>query len=622
MTRELLAYNGLVVGGLNFNKFNLLSWGVSEDFDTRTVRAAISIKTPYPDNFINIKKAFQEGSKSLGITNGTNKTIAVDIVTGSPSFTLTRTAGNSFDKNDLALPIEIVGVGMFQISKFIDSDNVECLVPPDASAPATQSGLTARIGESLVRCTDFSDSLEAADQTGTGDIGDKEGGFKARASFSRNADIDDDESRIRVECLWIFKRPALEVRPDNGNRTNATVSVSESSEGLATITFTGEITAGQVTGNAALVLRLLTESVDNWASTFLATYDSVSVFEEIGGKEDSFDEEGYILSFTRVFQQKVFGDLSTSTISAEYDDPRITGAQLIFARQYRNDHGLKKGRQPFLVSIQYSAGIRATGPNAVSASDHYNFWRKTIKKYLLERCEAFYGGKLAVIGGSDPVFDPFTSTMSASLTVLVSKSGSNVYSFNQLSSMELDENLDVSKLYDGVDFSNIIWSAGRALVGSVQVTVVQLGQPTPNQGGGGTGLVQGGVQGNINFFGNGFGLTGFFSDQQGSSDNSVKVYPRPEHPSTLFGESSIFAEGQWILGRRNARRDKKFLGNDPDGLGNTIQLTSTVFTSTWIWCRNVVDERGEEIIQIPNPGRLGDQTQSAGAIEGIDNFSF
>jgi hypothetical protein len=316
---------------------------------------------------------------------------------------------------------------------------------------------------------------------------------------------------------------------------------------------------------------------------------------------DSFDDEGKVLTFNRLFTQKIFGDVEADPALPGFDDPRITGANVSFSRSYQNIHGIKGARQPFQVAINYSAGVTVTGASAVTFAELRNFWAKTLKPYLIGRCQALFGGQVVILAGADPVYDPVSSKIRAAMTVIISKSGSNIYQYDRVTSMTLDERFEFDEVFDAKDYTAIYWTAGRSLVGSVSVSVVQLSDPKPNKGAGGAGgagnaLVGGLPGGGIFFLGGALSLSipapGIFGlgNQAGgapgeATPNRFTAYPVPGDPTRLFPTQSITG-GKWLMTQRKATEKVQYWGDDPDGQGERVRVTTSQYLGAFVYLVN------------------------------------
>jgi hypothetical protein len=584
--REALAYGdptdgGIVLGGFNAGLYDLLTWDKDDNLESRTVVCSWQMHNTTTANFTTRKDAAfralggQRGN--LGLTAGTDRTIAADVVTAGQLTTLTRTAGDLFASTDVGLPLHLTTSAnvSIQVTRFISTSSVECRIVAGFTAPPTESGITATIGDVIIRCVD-QDGASTPEPL-------KVGGLSARSRVGRDLDTEDDEDRRLFSFSVVFERPAAETRleTDKAHRQNSKVSKIIMESGLAQVTFSGTVTAGMDSGTPATAIGILTTAINGWIAGELTAISS-GTFELIGSRPDFYDDEHNILIFSRTYREMNFPDLATAT-----NDPRITGANVMMSRQYQNIHGLSSGRQPYIVNLQYSASVTAS---TTAYTEIDALWAKTIKPYLAGRIKAIFGGAVVITGGSDPVIDPVSSRVSASIVCLISKSGSNVYAYSRTTTMNLDERFSIDDLWDGKDFTHILWTAGRALTGSVEVKVVQLGEPERLRKGI-SALFGGGIQFNggsislgvpgANILQSGASAGGSPSQTVKDSGSSYTTFPQPGEPSRFFPGVS---GGKWITLSRAANETPTFWGNDPDGVGNKVQVTTTAYKSSYIYC--------------------------------------
>jgi len=589
--REALAYGdptdgGIVIGGFNAGIYDLLTWDKDDNLESRTVVSSWQMHNTTDALFVARKDAAfralggQRGN--LGLTAGTDRTITADVVTAAQFVTLTRTAGDSFASTDVGLPVHLTTAttASIQITRFISTSSVECRVVAGFTPPPTESGITATIGEVIIRCVDQDGASTPAPL--------KVGGLSARSRVGRDLDVEDDPDRRLFSFSVVFERPAAEVRleSDKAHRQNTKVSKMTTETGLARVTFSGTVTAGMDSGTPKTAVAILSTAIDTWIANELLAISASATFELVGAKPDFYDDEKNILIFSRTYSEMNFPDLASAT-----NDPRITGAQVLMSRQYQNIHGLSSGRQPYIVNLQYSAGVTATGASATDYTEIDTLWAKTIKPYLAGRIKALFGGAVVITGGSDPVIDPVSSRVSASIVCLISKSGSNVYAYSRTTTMSLDERFSIDDIWDGVDFTHVLWTAGRALTGSVEVKVVQLGEPErlrkgiDAQFGGGIQLNGGAVSlgmPSANIL-QGSSSGGSASQTVRDSGSSYTTFPEPGQPSRFFPGVT---GGKWIPLRRAANETPTYWGNDPDGVGSKVQVTTTAYKTDFIYCKS------------------------------------
>lgn len=590
MSRETFAYGhpdfgGVVAGGLNSGSYSLMGWTIDEDATTRTIRATIAFHSESAlEGGIS---ALQRASGNLGITVGSSSKSIVctssspsALGNGTQEITVTRSSGGTFSAADVGLPVNITSGPAAQVLAVTSSTVAIIGVAIGQPWTLPSDPITITFGTELVRCAHRQRST-------TGDL--FAGGIAGRPTVTRPGSADDDRDRRIVEFSCVFQRPAKESRGDDSDRPHvraSSVSRSTTESGLIAITFSGQVTAGVVSGTATDAVGILSTAIDTWIANQLSDLASGLTMELVGNLDDTWDDERSVLSFSRSYRQLNFPDLEGTT-----NDPRITGASVRMARVYRNVHGIKNARTPFNVAVSYSASITATGANATTYDNIPALWASTIKPFLVGRVKALFGGTPVVLSGGDPDIDPVTSRITASMMVFVAGSGSTVYSYSRVTEMALDENVELDRLWDGQDHTYVEWTgAGRSLFGTVTVNVVNVGSASkvgnqPSSGGG------------IFFSGGGLSLTipsaGIFgigaSISNGNSGSSaspskVEYFPNPGTPAEFFG-SFAPSDGSWRVLRRRSVKSPTYWGQDPDNAGNTIEITSWTTQASYVYKR-------------------------------------
>lgn len=620
--REALAYGhpdfgGVVFGGSNAGTYSLMGWSVEDTLETRTVRATVAVHGEA--DIEPVLAALGRQSGNLGITVGRatkvmscTTSIPAALGNGAQEVTLIRQSGSTFAASDIGLPIELEGGTMAQIARVSTANLAIANIAEDLDFSYGAEPIEVRIGVSMVNCRDSERATAHFDQV-------KVGGVAARTSISRPGDADDDQGRRLFEFTAVFQRPAAEARGDDDARPHvrrARVERVTAESELLTLTFSGEITAGvDSSGDGQKAYNLLSEAIDSWISGQLTELANGRTFDDVtGDRVESWDDEGAVLTFRRTKREINFPDLNSAA-----NDARIRGANVRMSRVYRNFHGIRRGRTPYSVAINYSASVAAAGANAVTYENLPDLWGNTIKPFLIERAKALFGGTPIVLSGGDPDLDPVASRISASMLVFMAGAGSNVYSYARRTRMGLSEEVDLARIHDGQAHTYVGWSPGQQLVGTVDISVVQVGRPSRLQGTGGNPL------GGVGVFGGGplsitgldagiFGAQGAIgSDAAGvASPNDYESYPTPGDPARLFGGATP-NDGRWLILRRDASESPTFWGQDPDGAGNIVEINSLSFSAVYLYTRKEL-RRDPPIPRQPTQPGLPGRDGPAGSI--------
>lgn len=599
--REALAYGhpdygGVVFGGANAGKYSLMGWTTDDTLTTRTITATVAVHGEA--DIEPVLRALGRQSGNLGISVGRSAKVMTCNL-GNPAagngdlvVRLIRTSGSSFGPEDIGMPVELAGGTMGQIAYVFGSSLAEANVDADIDWTIPSSPVEARIGTPFVSCRD---RVRVAGNTGDDeDEPGKAGGISARTTIRRPGDADDDTGRRILEFAVTFQRPAAEVRVDDPTRPHirrARVERVTSDSELLTFNFSGEVTAGvDSSGDGQRAYNLLAESVDTWIAAQLTELASGKTFDDTAeNRSEDWDDEGAVLSFRRTYTEKNFPDLE-----GVVNDPRIRGANVRMARVYRNFYGIRGGRAPFSVAINYSASISATGANAVTYENLPGLWGDAIKPFLLARAKALFGGTPIVLSGGDPEIDPVTSRIFASMLVFMAGSGSNIYSYSRRTRMGLSEEVSLARIHDGEPHTYVGWSPGQKLIGSVDINVVQVGRPSRLNGTagnplGGTGGFGGGSLAITGIDAGIFGIQGALgSDASGvATPSDYESYPTPGDPARLFGGATP-NDGRWLILRRDAAESPTYWGQDPDRAGSVVEINSLSFSAVYLYTRREV----------------------------------
>ena len=580
--RETVAYGhpdfgGIVFGGERPNKdYSLEQWDFTEDDESYKITVTFYVYGDDKADFVSKIRALEAGARNSGniaITSGVSVTRTVDITSAAQVVTITRTTGAVFTSFDLGMPIDLEGVGTFQITRFVSGSVVEARVVDGLTVPANASGLTATIGHTHFAAVDDPDK----------DI------YLARAEIDRSPDGDDDDLRRRFIFTVTAGKPASKARASGfGNRKKAFYKVSTGGDGLKSITFRGVYTAGDGE-NALAAYNNATTGFQAWVATVTAAFVGTTGPFEIEGK-DSFevdDEEG-LLSFGGTRRQVNFPETAT-----EVNSGLISGTQVRFTRSLDLVHGLPNIHKPYLVQLSYSTQVDAA---QTPYEDILALWRSTIKPHLLNEAANIFGTVLVILNETSPAIDAANNRLGAGMTVLVSKSGSSIYQYRKTVTYDFDEKITDDDLHDGLPNTYASWTPQANTSASVIVAITQLGQPQGGQGvrGSGGGLfsgfgfggISGGISGGLGLFGGGKEPLAISFEPGGGAKRDDKAtgpekYPTPGDPNLIL--DNLPGPGQWSLRRRRARVIPEFWGEDPEKIGASIDVSFSVYTSIFRW---------------------------------------
>lgn len=577
--QETVAYGHPEFGGIVFggekpsDGYSLEQWDFTDDDDSYKATVDFYVygadKDDFASKMIGLKSAVRS-SGNLAITNGVKTTRTIDATVAAQLLTITLTAGASFTAFDLGMPIDLVGVGTFQITEVVGASVVECLIPTGITAPAPAVGLTATIGHTHFAAVD----------------NPNKDGFLASADIDRAPDGDDDDLRRKFRFTVTIGKPASKSRAAAfGNRRKGFYRVSTGGDGLKTLSFRGVYTAGDG-ANAIAAYSAAVTGFAGWVATVTAAFvGTTGPFEIVGQDSYEVDDEVGLLTFTGARTQVNFPETAD-----EVDSGLISGTQVGFTRSIDMVHGLPNIHKPYVVSISYSTNVDAA---QTPYTGILSLWTNTIKPHLLNQASNMFGTVLVILSETSPAIDAGNNKLAASLSLLVSQSGSTIYQYRKTVTYDYDERISDDTLHDGIPNTYATWTPGAATTGSVVVAVTQLGQPQTGQGvsGGlfgnfGIGGVSPGVTGGLGIFGGGKGpLQISFDGGEGASkdDKATKPskFPFPGDPNLVL--DNLPGVGNWKSRRKQVRITPEFWGEDPEGIGASIDVSFSIYSQSFRW---------------------------------------
>lgn len=575
--KVMACYNGLPIGGPYASIYGLLSYSDRANNGSRVVSMSISVKGPPRETYrqLLLNNCVNRKSLTLATYDTSQGSGQVQVSLSGDDVKLTA-SGNFFSPSDLGNILYLSDQGKaVQLSEIISSTVAKAKTFSGSTfAPfGTGSGFTTAYQLSnIVKCNDYFGTVDASDSPLV--EGDKVGGIDCIVEVGRPGDPEDEDSREKVEISFSFVRPYQEVYPSEGGRVDASIEVSTDTAGLTAVVFTGKIVAGTISGVGYLVRGILSQAVDSWIDANLDAIDSSATFEE-GPRYEKIDADGRSMTFRRSYTQQLIGDTST-----DFDDPRIKGAAYSFKRSYQAIHGWISGIQPFTVEASYSASIKAYGSGALTQETIYNFWRTTLKRYLKLKVETIFNGKVSIMSGVDPVYEPATGKISASILCFVRNSGTSVYRYNQDVAIQDEEGIEAVRRFTGEDYSAYDFLNGKSMMGTVAITITTLGDPVDAKTNQGSDQLSG--SGVVEIQGAALAINLPSRSNPGANVNNEKItiFPDPGDPSRVFPE---VVSGFWRRISRGYRENVTYFGADPDGIGDRIKVSACVYLGVFAW---------------------------------------
>ena len=577
---------GFVIGGENAGKqYTLVDWFPSYNETQVSVSIDFWIQGDTDAEFKNnltAVKGIMRNTQIMGITTKpTDRKITVDLTLSTRELTLTKTAGDAFASTDLGLPVEIYGVGSFQITTFTSTSVVTCEIAPTLTLPTAATGKIARIGTNFLR-------VEESTHTN---------GFRSRSTLSEDPDQDSSTRRKRYSLEVNFERPASDVRGTAyAQRREASYRVFTAPSGIRMAEFSGSYTAGG--GSTA------TANYSSGVTTWINSIITVLTGDWGKASQDmySVDDENHIISFTATRREIGFDQ---SAAGADHD--AIENAEVSMSISYDNTHGLKGHNSPGVVTIDYKSEIvRSEATEAAVRT----LWTGTIRPHLIAKCKAIFGSGSAIVeSGMEPGIDLQANTISATMRVMLPGTGSKIIDYQRVADYSLDGRLVFRDIHDGKSSTFNSWDPGSVIEANISISITKLkGKIGPGTGSGGSGGViqvgsSSGGSPRIGFFGVGGVLNISFGGSGGGSSlgsekvpSKLETYPKPADPNTILGD---VGKGDWVATTKTARIIPKSVGGR-DGL-ERADISVEVYTQGFRW----VSSESKKSQTTPDKGRQG-----------------
>jgi len=593
MTRqfEAIAYGRPGYGGVVFGGENVGIWTLGEDwaFSIRPQEFVLTGSVRVHGNGDNIEDrvkaldAILQESGNLGITTGSaSVTDTVDVTISSRDVVITSTAATPFLAAHLGLPINLHGIGAYQISEFTSTSSVKCRVPTGIDMPSAAVTQTATIYRTFKRIEDVLHT----------------DGFDARGQITYDPSAEDDPDLRAFNFRIVFHRSGSGWRAAEGakdtDREAGRIDFHDPVGGVRMAVFTGTITGAG--GND--VKDRYDDQISAWITTEADLLLGAASYEAIGDDQLTIDDRKNQATFRAIRQE-----INVNQTAALLDHPSITDADVGMNRTQSYQHGISGETAPSLLVVTYSCQItRAQAPTGVN-----DLWLDTIYPHLVSLAETWFGSQLIVTENGMPMFNPVTQRMSARFTAILPDEASSIINYSRKVMYSLNPRNRYKDRWDGRDFSVIKSSPGPMATALVLVTFTELaghgkgGGSRSKQGSSqfgvfGLGSAQPGIgfggQDQFGVFGLGAGLRITFGGDEGGgeegSGSPIKYNPMGKPtPADVFFKSKpyelIIGGGEWDDNGIKVDVSASALGNDPTGISASGVETTTVISRLWRW---------------------------------------
>lgn len=551
----------LVLGGENDQTFPVYDWKpIADSYGESGVMVEFGIIATDASTFKAARAALKNlrsNSGDLGVAAAADLSFSnlSGVVAGTTLTITDDAAGGQFSDSNLGMPIDIEGVGSYQITGVTSSDVVTCKLPVGLTAPSNFSAKNGQVGHEILR-------VHHASVTG---------GYFARTKL---VEVPDSQSNIyhrRYRLEITFERSADDGTRDPSGRRFATFAVSQGPAELRVAVFEGFYTPTTASDTSNDTARANYEAgVDTWITTILTAL--AGSWKPVDRDFSEPDENG-TLRFRVRYDERNFPD----TASASVNNTLIRNPRVSFTRVHNVNSGHPSIR-PVMVRITYSCSV----PKGSKTWDQLaSVWRDTIKPHLLTSVSTEFGGTVIETGVEQLTPYVTSSALEASMIVIVQGTASNVVSFSKLTLYSLSprETRDLREEQTGEQHDYQNFGATPIITASVLVSVSRFGS-----------LSDSGIEKLV-------GPQAPSSDVAGgSSTDGWQVPGSPPYPDSVTNGASP----RWNLMAANLQPSIDYLGFDADGRSRRQVISTGVYLTRWIWGR---------VRQIP---RLG-STSSGGS---------
>jgi len=528
----------VVLGGEN-SGYSIKNYNVDKTYEAISVVADFHVHGATQDAYDILKAGLanlRHNSGDLGITaeasvTRTNLTVAV----AAGVLTVTDAAsGGLFTDAHIGLPIDIEGVGSFQIATRTNSNVVTCRLAPELTAPSNGTGKTGYIGYAIDRVV----------QRGT------VGGYFGRSRCFELGDADDTDTRRLWRLEARFEAPATDATNDAGGRRQASFAVAEGPSGLRLLRFSGSYTPKTASDTTTTTAQTNFEAnIDTFTATIRVALGGT--WAELDRNFSEPDERG-TLTFTMNYEELYFPESASAT-----DDADIAGAQVSFARVSSWEVGLPGTITPSLIAVEYSSSIA----KANTWDELMDVWRTKIKPHLITSIETMFGSG-ATIRAEQVVPIVSSSRIAASLRVFVRGSGSDILAWEKEVGYSITPNADTRNVFSGKLHDYTEFSPSPTITGTVTIAVIRVG-----------GSLKSGSE--------------ILAQPQGAGGDDVRdgareVFQAPGPPP--FPSSLVDAPGvKWNYRVATATHSPIHWGADRDTVSMKLRITRSVYSSFWLW---------------------------------------
>jgi len=598
--KERIAYGrpdfgGIVIGGENNTRFTLGDDWI-DDFDGDKITVATSFWVHGTASEIEERvaslKALVQDLGNLGITGADLTTFQGDLSLSARDVVLDVPSA-PFTEEMIGLPVDVEGVGSFQITEFVNTTQVKCLQPQPLALPASASTLNMTVGIIFRHHNEVK----------------KTGGINGRGRVTHVPSIDNEPGRRRFNLLLTFTAPAEDFRGDGNNRQKGRIQFRDPAGCPRAALFTGSYTAA----DAAQALTIFNAEVTSYvAANMLALLGTGVSWEKVGDDILDFDDNKNELNFTLIRQE-----IPVAQSVDDFDHSAISNANITINVTQDYQHGLSGITPPSIVNVGYTCVlVRGQFKN----EDIDELWNETVYPHLVGLVESFEKSTVVVFQ-NEHSYQPTTCRLSGVVRAVLTDTGDSIINYQRTVNYALGRRKTFRDVWDGVDYSLIESSPGPIILAvvSVRYTEIQVSKRKSQ----GIGIFGQGTAGQLASGGGSSGLFGIGASLQISIDDSsvensedegnlqFKPLREPQKPAEFFKSFGITVpvEGEWREKDLNIQVSPRSQGNDPLGISTEANIVDTTITRVWRWANlkgvsaksGVRSSTGGPSLSLPSP---------------------
>lgn len=408
---------GVVLGGENTKYLSVLDWDISGDyqdgpkanvmFSVRGVpisRLDGGISFPYDKDYASalhsaVLQCLKQENANFAIAIGSMIEVTDAVITATNPVVIT-SASNPFYERLVGMPIDIEGVGSFQISEYVNQGQVKAslfltsqygtpnMIGYPIPIPEAASGLTARIGYPFHYCCE---SLRV-------------GGIRGRSTITP---VKEDLDGLNYQSYILHVE---HIAPANDNRDAgrkyASFSQSTDESGYRTLNFVGVYTA--LANHTALTAYAT--YLNTWITTAVALLSTPDIGWEQTTSNVTPNDDNTLLAFTVNYREIPF-----PKSIADPDVAWLKNMQVGYTKNSEWTLGVRGKVRPSIVQVFASTNV---DKGTYSWDELYGVYKDTIKPNLLSGLVDLFGSN-PVIRSEQPIINASANTIGAFLTVLV-----------------------------------------------------------------------------------------------------------------------------------------------------------------------------------------------------------